>query len=219
MDLLTLQRKNFDLSNRYGSPMAVPGSGSDDKADRISDLVTKTNLKGPKKNKWGGNDYPIDVSDYGQFLSSLQCLSWVLRDAGYDIVYLTKGGLHYSGTEYLAYSGLFDRQAGKISAIVAVGKDGRHYRFSRDGKQLRIRKFDNITRAIAPMRDGDTSGTKTISAQIAKEIVRVMKTQSILNPEDDKSLRRWGRIVQNKALRPVGAGILKSALKLQFKKV
>ena len=218
MDIMTLQRKNFELANRFGS--CVPSCDGDGaKEDRINSLVKQTTIKKPTKNKWGSNDYPIDVGDYGQFLSSLQTLSWVLRDLNYDISYLTKGGLHYSGTDYLSYPGLFDRQGGKILALVAIGKDGRHYRFNRVNGQLRIRKYDNITRAIAPMRDNDTSGTRPISPQIAKEIVRVMKTQSILNPADPLSLRRWGRVVQNKSLKPVGAGVLKSLLKLQFRKV
>src|SRR5271157_5553549 len=183
MDLMTLQRKNYDLGKRsYGTPSGISGSSDDSQQDRINDLVRRTNLSKPKDTKWGGKEYPINVSEYGQFLSSLQTLAWVLRDVGFDVQYLTKGGLHYTNTEYLSYPGLFDPEAGKISALVAIGKEGKHYRFSRDGKELRVRKFDNLSRALSPMRDGDTAGTKPVSPAIAKEIVRVMKTQSILNP-------------------------------------
>ena len=159
------------------------------------------------------------MSDYGQFLASLQTLSWVLRDLGYDINYLTKGGLHYDNTDDLSYPGLFDRQQGKIVALVAIGKDGKHFRFTRGGGTLKVRKFDNVTRAIAPVADGGDPSAKVISPTLVKEIVRVMKTQSALDPKSDVALRRWGRIVQNKALKPCGAGILKSQLQLQFKKV
>jgi hypothetical protein len=219
MDLLTIQRKNQGLENRY--PFAVPCSpcGSEDKEARINDLVKKVDATKPFKNKWGGTDYPIDVSDYGQFLSTLQTLSWVLRDVGYDITYLTRNGLHYSNDNYLGYAPLFDTKQGKIVALVAVGKDGRHFRFSKDSSGLRVRKFDNVTRAIAPVSASGDSGSKAISTSLVKEIVRVMKTQSTLDPKDESSLRRWGRIVQGKSLKPCGAGMLKSMLNLQFRKM
>jgi hypothetical protein len=219
MDLLTIQRKNAGWDGRYPFAQAVPSGGGEDKEARINDIVKKVNASSPIKNRWGGTDYPIDVSDYGQFLSTLQCLSWVLRDVGYDITMLTRNGLHYHGSDYLGYNVLFDAKQGKIVALVAVGKDGRHFRFSRDGSGLRVRKFDNVTRAIAPMSASGDSGSKPISASIVKEIVRVMKSQSALNPKDETSLRRWGRIVQSKSLKPCGAGVLKSLLNLQFRKM
>lgn len=219
MDLMTIQRKNAGWDNRYPSPATPGGSGDEEKAARINDIVKKVNATGPIKNRWGGTDYPIDVSDYGQFLSTLQCLSWVLRDVGYDITMLTRNGLHYHGSDYLGYNALFDAKQGKIVAMVAVGKDGRHFRFSRDENGLRVRKFDNVTRAIAPISSSGDNGSRPISPSIAKEIVRVMKSQSSLNPKDELSLRRWGRIVQSKSLKPCGAGVLKSLLNLQFRKM
>jgi hypothetical protein len=222
MDLLTIQRKNAGFQNRWpynGMAYATGESGSDEKADRINTIVKKVEAKGPIKNKWGGTDYPIDISDYGQFLSTLQTLSWVLRDLGYDITFLSKGGLHYQNADYIGYSNLFDLKESKILAIVAVGKQGKHYRISRDGSSLRIRRFDNVTRAIAPLGTTVDPGSKVMSPNLVKEIVRVMKTQSALDPKDPLALRRFGRIVQSKALKPVGAGVLKSQLAIQFKKV
>lgn len=222
MDLLTIQRKNAGFRDRfyYGATVGSPeGSASDEKAERINSIVKRVEAKSPIKNRWGGNDYPIDISDYGQFLSTLQTLSWVLRDLGYDISYLTKGGLHYQNADYLGYSGLFDLREGKILALVAVGRDGKHFRITRDGSSLRIRKFDNITRAIAPLGTAVDPGSKVMSPGLVKEVVRVMKTQSALDPKDPLALRRFGRIVQSKALKPVGAGMLKSQLKIQFTKV
>jgi hypothetical protein len=220
MDLMTIQRKNYGWADRaslYPSP--VGSNNSEERAERIKDLVKKVNAKAPVKNRWGGQDYPIDVSDYGQYLSTLQTLSWVLRDVGYDASYLTRNGLHYSGSDYLGYSGLFDTKQGKIVALVAIGKDGRHFRFSRDASGLRVRKFDNVARAIAPLSSSGDSGSRPISDAMVKEIVRVMKTQSGLNPSDEQSLRRWGRVVQSKSLKPCGAGVLKSLLNLQFKRM
>lgn len=217
MDLMTIQRKNIGWENRY-VPSSVGGNG-DDREARINDIVKKVNASGPVKNRWGGKDYPVDVADYGQFLSTLQCLSWVLRDIGYDMTYLTKSGLHYANNAYCSYSNLFDAKQSKVCALVAAGKDGRHFRFSRDGSGLRVRRFDNITRAIAPMAASGDSGSKPITASMVKEIVRVMKSQSALNPKDETSLRRWGRVVQSKSLKPCGAGVLKSLLNLQFRKM
>ncbi len=221
MDLLTIQRKNAGLQNRslYASNVYGGGSGEEEKAERINTIVKKVNAKSPIKTKWGGLDYPIDISDYGQFLSTLQTLSWVLRDLGYDITYLSKNGLHYQNADYIGYSNLFDLKEGKIIALIAVGKEGKHYRISRDGSTLRIRKFDNVTRAIAPLGTAVDPGSKPMSPGLVKEVVRVMKTQSALDPKDPLALRRFGRIVQSKALKPVGAGMLKSQLAIQFKKV
>src|SRR4051812_17114846 len=154
MDLLTIQRKNAGLQNRWpysGLAYDAGASATDEKADRINTIVKKVAAKAPFKNRWGGNDYPIDISDYGQFLSTLQTLSWVLRDVGYDLTFLSKGGLHYRNTDYIGYSNLFDTKESKINALVAVGKEGKHYRIPRDGSSLRIRRFDNVTRAIAPL--------------------------------------------------------------------
>ena len=220
MDLLTIQRKNFGWENRggmYGSP--VGSNNSEEREDRINDIVKKVNATAPIKNRWGGKDYPVDVSDYGQFLSTLQTLSWVLRDVGYDVTYLTRNGLQYDGNSYLSYTNLFDQKQGRIVALIAIGKDGRHFRISHDANTLRIRKFDNVTRAIAPISSSGDTGSRPITASIVKEIVRVMKSQSNLNPKDENSLRRWGRIVQSKSLKPCGAGVLKGLLNLQFRKV
>jgi hypothetical protein len=227
MDILSLQKKNIALAggpgyhgDKYGAvPMGVGGDGSEARADRINDVVKRVKANGPVTNKWGGKDYPIDIGDYGQFLSALQTISWVLRDGGYEIQYLTRNGLQYQSDTYYSYPNLFDVKSGKIVAMVASGKDGRYYRFSRDDKNLKIRRFDSLTRAIAPMRDGGEVGGKDLSASLVKEVVRVMKSQSRLDPKDGESLRRFGRIVQSKALKPVGAGMLKSQLKIQFTKV
>lgn len=218
MDLMTIQRKNAGLESRYPFN-SVPVTAGDSKEERINDIIKKVKAKGPTKNRWGGTDYPIDISDYGQFLSTLQCLSWVLRDIGYDITYLTRNGLHYNGGDYLGYSNLFDKKQGKIVALVAIGKDSRHFRISHDASGLRIRKFDNVARAIAPLSSSGDSGSRPFSSAMASEVVRVMKTQSSLNPNDEQSLRRWGRIVQSKSLKPCGAGVLKSLLNLQFKRM
>jgi len=195
MDLLSIQRKNFSMQNRWGSnPYPEREGASEEKADRISQLVKRVDAKKPIKTKWGGKDYPVDIKDYGQFMSTLQTLSWVLRDVGYDISYLTRNGLQYGNGDYLNYPVLFDNKQSKVVALVAIGKDGRHYRFSRDGSSLRVRKFDNVTRAIAPMPSVGDPSSKPISADMVKEIVRVMKSQSMLNPGDEASLRRWGRV-------------------------
>lgn len=220
MDLMTIQRKNLGFSNHYLSQGSPVGSNTgEEREDRINDIVKKVNATAPIKNKWGGKDYPVDVSDYGQFLSTLQTLSWVLRDVGYDITYLTRNGLQYDGNSYLSYSNLFDQRQGKIVALIAIGKAGKHFRISHDANTLRIRKFDNVTRAIAPISSSGDTGSRPMNAAIVKEIVRVMKTQSNLNPKDETSLRRFGRIVQSKSLKPCGAGVLKGLLNLQFRKV
>jgi hypothetical protein len=221
MDLFTLRRRLSNLSDRspYGAvPATVGGDGDDAKADRVNDLIKKVNARKPTKNRWGGQDYPIDVSDYGQYLAALQSLSWVLRDMGYDAVWLTRGGLSYDNNQYYGYPALFDKSQQKIVALVAVGNAGKCYRFTRDGKQLRIRSFSSLARALAPCNDGDPSGTKAINPAMVKQLVQVMKTQSNLDPEDSTSLRRWGRVIQNKSLKPVGGGVLKSQIKIEFKK-
>ena len=220
MDLMTLQRKNLSMGSRYGMGVTVGGgNASEEKEDRINDLVKRTNSSKPTTNRWGGKDYPIDLSDYGQWMSTLQTLSWVLRDCGYEIHYLTRNGLHFTNTDYCSYPALFDTKQSKVIALVATGKDGRHFRFSHDGDGLRVRKFDNITRAIAPMAASADPNSKPCSASMVKEIVRVMKSQSLLDPKDPQSLRKWGRVVQNKALKPCGAGVLKGLLNLQFRKM
>lgn len=218
MDLMTIQRKNAGLANRFGLNYPQP-VGGEDKEERINSLVKRVNAKEPVKNRWGGSDYPIDVADYGQFISALQTLSWVLRDTGFEIQYLSKGGLQYNSNDYYGHASLFDPTQSKIQALVALGRDGKHYRITRDGTTLRIRRFDNVTRAIAPLTTTTDPGSKPISPGLVKEVVRVMKTQSALDPKDPTALRRFGRIVQSKALKPTGAGLLKSQLAIQFKKV
>lgn len=218
MDLFTIQRRIKNLDNRLNVPTLVGGENNDAKVDRVNDLIKKVNAKKPVKNRWGGKDYPVDVSDYGQFVSTLQSLSWILRDMGYDAVWLTRGGLSYGSDNYYSYPNLFDKTGQKIVALVAIGKAGKCYRFTRDSKTLRIRSFDNSSRALAPCRDGDTAGTKPMNATVAKQLVQVMKTQSNLDPSDPNSLRRWGRSVQSKALKPIGGGPLKNQLKIEFKK-
>jgi hypothetical protein len=218
MDLFTIQRRIKNLDNRLSVPVNPGGDGDEAKIDRINDLVKKVNSKKPFKNKWGGKDYPVDVADYGQFISTLQSLSWVLRDLGYDAVWLTRGGLSYANDSYYSYPNLFDKTGQKIVALVAVGSGGKSYRFTRDSSTLRIRSFTSTARALAPCRDGDTSGTKPLSPTVAKQLVQVMKTQSNLDPSDPNSLRRWGRLVQQKSLAPIGGGPLKNQLKIEFKK-
>lgn len=214
MDIFTLQKKNHEFANRFQCGM-VGGSGSDASEDRINDLVKKVNASKPIKNKYGGKDYPIDVGNYGQFVAALETLSWILKDLGYDIHWLTRGGLVYKGDNYYSFPNLFDLKASKIVAIVAIGPDS-HYRISRDTKTLRIRKFDNMTRAIAPMQDGNTTGTKPVNASTARELVNILKSQSGLDPDNADSLRNWGRVIKSR--KPIGAGNLKSQLKTEFRK-
>jgi hypothetical protein len=78
VDIFTLQKKNHEIANRFCGP---PGTESSE--DRINDLVKKVAAKKPIKNKYGGKDYPIDVSNYGQFVAALETLSWILKDLGY----------------------------------------------------------------------------------------------------------------------------------------
>lgn len=214
MDIFTLQKKNHEFANRFHCGVAG-GSGSDASEDRINDLVKKVNASKPIKNKYGGKDYPIDVSNYGQFVAALETLSWILKDLGYDIHWLTRGGLVYKSDNYYSFPNLFDLKASKIVAIVAIGSDD-HYRISRDSKTLRIRKFENMTRAIAPMRDGDTTGTKPVNSSTARELVSILKSQSGLNPENSDSLRNWARVIKTR--KPVGSANLKSQLKTEFRK-
>jgi hypothetical protein len=141
-----------------------------------------------------------------------------LGDIGYEAHYLTTGGLTYSGTNYVMHPGLFDRNSGKIVAMVAVGKDGSCVRFSRGGGKLRIRKFTSLTRALAPLR-GDDPGAQPLTTQTVKEIVRLMRSQSLLNPADARSMQRWGKLAQTRALKPIGGGPLKNQLKIVFAKV
>jgi hypothetical protein len=211
MDIFTLQKKNHEIANRF--QMGASGTASGE--DRINDLVKKVTASKPVKNKYGGKDYPIDVSNYGQFVAALETLSWILKDLGYDIQWLTRGGLVYKGDNYYSFPNLFDLKSSKIVAIVAIGTD-KHYRISRDSKTLRIRRFDNMTRAIAPMQDGNTTGTKPVNASTARELVNILKGQSNLDPENSDSLRNWGRVIRSRT--PVGAGNLKSQLKTEFRK-
>jgi hypothetical protein len=219
MDLMTIQKRNYNLSNRVYPPPVTVNSGSSDAAEeRLSDAVKRVNASKPFANRWGGKDYPVDINDYGQFLSTMQTLSWVLADIGYESHYLTTGGLTYSSTNYVMHPGLFDRSSGKIVAMVAVGKDGSCFRFSRGGGKLRVRKFTNLTRALAPLR-GDDPGSQPLTTQTIKEIVRLMRSQSLLNPADARSMQRWGKLVQSRALKPIGGGPLKNQLKIVFSKV
>lgn len=211
MDIFTLQKKNHEIGLR-NSPLST---GSEASVDRINDLVKRVTAKKPIKSKYGGKDYPIDVGNYGQFVAALETLSWILKDLGYDIQWLTRGGLVYKSDNYYSFPNLFDLKASKIVAIVAIGVDS-HYRISRDSKTLRIRKFDNMTRAIAPMQDGDTTGTKPVNSSTARELVSILKSQSGLNPENSDSLRNWARVIKTR--KPVGSANLKSQLKTEFRK-
>ena len=217
MDIFTIRRRLNNLDQKMNVPCIPCANTPEEKEDRINDIVKKVNAKKPIKNKWGGKDYPIDVNDYGQFMSALQSLSWILRDMGYDSIWLTKGGLHYSSEQYYGYPQLFDRATEKVAALVAVGKNGNCYRFTRDDKTLRIRGFSSTTRAIAPVSDKNSAGSRPFNSSAVKQLVNIMKTQSNLNPEDPLSLRRWGRVVQNKSLAAIGGGPLKNQLKIVFK--
>lgn len=214
MDLFTIQSRLKGLNRSFGN--ASVGGGSPAAGDRVKELLKKVNARKPFSNKWGGQDYPINVADYGQFLSTLQTLSWILGDMGYTIHYLTRSGLTYDRDQYLNHSNLFDRTQGHVVALVAVGKQGNHYRFTRDGKTLRIRSFNDVGRALAPTRDNDTAGTRPMGAGAVKEIVRFMARQSVLDPSKDEAIRKWGRVISN--MKPVTGGLIKNQLKLEFKK-
>jgi hypothetical protein len=215
MDAMTLARR-LQGFRRWDSPVSVQSSAGSDIADRLKDLTKRVNASKPVKNRWGGKDYPIDVADYGQFIGALQTLQWLLRDMGYEIHWLTSGGLLYSGHDYYNHSQIFDRQGAKVSALVAVGKDGYSFRVSRDGSTLRYRSFKDNGRALSPLRSGVDPGSRALSSGLAKEIVKIASAGSKVDPSDPKSLQRWGRIIGN--LKPVLATPLKAKVKMEFRK-
>lgn len=216
MDLLTLQKKSQSLDCR--SPVVCPGGQSKIEAgERAGDLVKRIAATKPTKNRWGGKDYPINVADYHEFMGALQSLTWILRDMGFECCYLTRNGLTYDQNKLMSHASLVRRDTGKVVALVASG-GGNHFRFSRDQKTLRIRRFDAYGQAIAPMADGIVSGSKPISKQAIGELVKVMTQQSELKPDPD-SLIKWGRKIMNKGIKPYGTVAFQGRMKSEFRKV
>ena len=219
MDLLTLQRKSQDLGQR-GFPMTASADGAEGKKDRILDLVKRVKATKPVKNRWGSKDQPINVEIYGEFLSALQTLSWVLKDMGFGCLFLTRNGISYDTTDYHTHSVLFDPKQAKIVALVALskGKD-LNFKIARDNKTLRIKRYTDEHRAVAPMPAGSFIGSKSLDASTVKELVEVMKRHTNLDPDDADSLKKFGRLMANEFYQPKGASVFQSKMKMEFRKV
>ena len=220
MDLLSLQRKNNELNRACPQRDVNP----DEESERIMDLVKKVKSTKATKNRWGGQSYPINVTNYGEFVSALQTLSWILRDMGFQCKFLTRTGISYDKGEYHSHASLFDNKASKIVALVALSpakkKDEvKHFKIGRDQKSLRIRSYTDEGRALAPMSAGVFAGSQELGTTTVKEIVKVMQQHTNLDPENADSLRKFGRLVMNAGYQATGGSTLKSRMKMEFSKV
>jgi len=184
---------------------------------RLKDGAKRVGARKKCKNRWGGDDYPVDVSNYGQFITTLQSLAWILKDMNFDVKYLTQSGLVYDESEIILHRNLFNDRGAKVVALVATSRAG-HYRFSRDSKTIRVRFFKDIGQAVAPMNDGVTTGTKPLSAQTAAELVSVMSGQSNLDPNSMESAIRFGKWIKMDSNKPITAVVAKAKLRMEFKK-
>lgn len=185
--------------------------------DRLKDVFAQTRQKRTQKNSWGGQSYPINVGDYVQYLGALTTISWILRDAGYNVQFMSQSGMLYDSREMVTHRHLYNPSGAKIVALVANREDD-VYRISRDSKQLRLRKFKELSQAIGPMRDGNLSGTKPIQASTAKELVKFMKTRKELDPGSMDSVIEFSRFVRHSANRPRTAQVAKGRLRMEFRK-
>lgn len=217
MDLLTLAKK-IRFGNHSDAPTPVGTASKDASAERLSQYVKRTTAKGPTKNQWGGKDDPIDVSDYQEFAAALTGMAWILRDMGYDVHYMTSNGLSYDMSQIYLHPPMFNRSTGKIVALIA-STTSKHFRITRGDGKLRVRSFPDYGRAIAPVRDNETAGTQPFNASTTKELVRVLKRQTRLNPGDADSIVKWGRIMKNGLYKPKGVVLAKNLLKNEFSKV
>jgi len=219
MDILALQKKNNDLNSASGN--VRKNSSPDEERDRIMDLVKQVKSTKATKNKWGGQNYPINVSNYGEFVSALQTLSWILRDMGFQCKFLTRTGITYDKGEYHSHVSLFDGKASKIVALVALSpakKEGKHFKVGRDQNSLRIRSYTDEGRALAPMSAGVFSGSQALGDATVREIVKVMQQHTNLDPENTDSLRKFGRLVMNTGYKLMGGSALKTRMKMEFTK-
>lgn len=214
MDPMSLTKA---ANNRYNSQLYPTVTVGGSPEERLKDVQKRTTAKKPFKTMWGGTDYPVDVSIYGQFLSTLTTLAWILKDLGYEIRYLTQSGMIYDEREVTMHGHLYNENSSKIVALVAVSPEV-CWRFSRDKKGLRLRKFQDQASAVAPLRDGNTSGTKPMDVGTIKEIVKFMSSRKELNPEDLDSVKNFGKFVRMDANKPRTAQPVKTRLRMEFRK-
>lgn len=219
MDPMSIAKEVNSLHNRpeYGAVASMNGSPNGETAARMKDLAKQVKAKGKFKNRWGGDSYPIDVGNYGQFITTLQSIAWIMRDMGFAPRYLTQSGLVYDQNEIVLHRNLFNDRGAKVVALVCTSDRG-HYRFSRDTKTIRVRKFEDVGHAVAPFRDGTTTGTKPMSPGLADELVKVMAGRSDLNPESLDSTIRFGQWIRQDYNKPRSAVVAKSKLRMEFKK-
>lgn len=203
------------VKNRYSNrSFGVTPSGEAE--SRLNDVVRQT--KGKKtKGTWGQDLYPVDVSNYSEFIGVLTTLGWIMRDLNYEVRYLTQSGMTYNDQEMPLHSHLYNESGTRIVALVAVGNTAT-YRFTRDSKGLRLRKFDDHAQAIAPMRDGNITGTKRIDPATMREITRFAKRQTDFDLTDDKDVRAYGKHVRLSANKPRIAQTAKTRLRMEFRK-
>lgn len=217
MDPMSIAKEVNSLHNRPEYSSIGHSAPAGETAARMKDLAKQVSAKKKFKNRWGGETYPIDVTNYGQFITTLQSIAWIMRDMGYTPKYLTQSGLVYDQTEVVLHRNLFNDRGAKVVALVCTS-DRAHFRFSRDSKTIRVRKFEDIGHAVAPLRDGQVTGTKPLSATVADELVKVMSGRSDLNPESMDSTIKFGQWIRQDSNKPRTAVVAKSKLRMEFKK-
>lgn len=210
MDPMTIARNNITPTNR------LPATG--DTENRLSDLVKQTSgKKNPGKGVYDQPLYNIDVSRYSEFLGVLTTLSWIMRDMGYEIRYLTQSGMTYSDQELPLYNHLYTESGTRVVALVAIGNHVT-YRFSRDRTGLRLRKFDDHSEAIAPMRDGNITGTKRMSPATVREIAKFAARRTDFDLTGPEGVRSFGRYVRLTANQPRTHQTARTRLRMEFRK-
>lgn len=217
MDLLSFQ----DRKKRLGDTMRYHNAGH--KEERVMDIVKQVRATKPIKNRWGDKVYPIDLSNYGEFITTLQSLSWVLEEMGFDIRFMTSAGTNYACSEYYMHDRLFDPSISKVVCLVALSdrKDGPHFKFARDGKKLVVKSYTNTGQALAPMSKGPLKGAKEISRSTVKKLIDVMNHHTNLDPEDENTWKNFGRAVSSDKLTIPNSSrvsLLKQNLKTEFRK-